>query len=88
MANEDYFSASMVRDCLFHVQEHCFTLPRVKSALQNLGLEFLGFSPLDLAARKRYGELFPADSAMTNLDSWHEFEQKYPDSFIGMYQFW
>jgi len=26
--------------------------------------------------------------SMTNLDRWHEFETKYPDTFSGMYQFW
>ncbi len=25
---------------------------------------------------------------MTDLDRWHEFETKNPDTFSGMYQFW
>jgi hypothetical protein len=25
---------------------------------------------------------------MTNLDHWNEFEQKYPDTFTGLYEFW
>ena len=34
----NFYSLSMLRDLLFHVQEHQFTLPRIKDNLDELGL--------------------------------------------------
>ena len=39
----DFYSLSEFRDLLFHVQEHRFTIPQIKSCLTNLGLKFCGF---------------------------------------------
>ena len=39
----DFYSLSTIRDLLFHVQEHSFTLPMIKDALPKLGLKFCGF---------------------------------------------
>lgn len=88
MTSEDFFSTSMVRDCLFHVQEHDFTLLEIATMLDDLGLEFRGFAPLDSLHRQGYAAMFPKDPAMLDLGHWHEYEQANPDAFIGMYQFW
>ncbi len=40
------------------------------------------------AVASRYRALYPADTAMTDLASWDEFERQHPSSFAGMYQFW
>ena len=83
----DFFSASECRDLLFHVQEHRFTLPQIGRLCSKLGLTFLGISiTREIAAQ--YAADFPDDPAMTNLDNWHDFEGKNPDTFWGMYQFW
>jgi hypothetical protein len=71
---------------LFHVQEHRFTLPQIKTFLAENGLELLGFY-LDSNASQRYREQFPDDPAGTDLDHWHAFEQQNPQTFLGMYQF-
>ncbi len=86
--NRDFYSASGCRDLLFHVQEHRFTLPRIASALEDLGLDFLGFDALggDIAARFR--ARFPGDPQMRVLANWDAFERDNPDMFAGMYQFW
>jgi hypothetical protein len=78
----------MVRDLLFHVQEINFTIPRIKKALENTGLRFLGFCSLKASVYQSYLEMFPDDPHMRDLDNWDQFEQKYPDTFIAMYQFW
>jgi len=36
----DFFSLSSLRDLIFHVQEHRFTLPQIRNCLDELGLEF------------------------------------------------
>ncbi|HTK84068.1 MAG TPA: hypothetical protein VL625_03185, partial [Patescibacteria group bacterium] len=65
-----------------------FTLLEIATMLQELGLEFRGFAPLDSLHRQGYAAMFPKDPAMLDLGHWHEYEQANPDAFIGMYQFW
>jgi SAM-dependent methyltransferase len=87
MTNIDFFGTSMCRDLLFHVQEHRFTVPRIKVFLDANGLEFIGFM-VPPKVRHSYAKRFPEDLAMNDLDHWHVFEQENPRTFIGMYQFW
>jgi len=84
----DFYNASECRDLLFHVQEHRFTLPQIKESLAELGLEFLGFENSNTELFKHYAAMFPADKTMNNLDNWQVFEETYPFTFAGMYQFW
>jgi 2-polyprenyl-3-methyl-5-hydroxy-6-metoxy-1,4-benzoquinol methylase/tetratricopeptide (TPR) repeat protein len=83
----DFFGTSDCRDLLFHVQEHRFTIPQIKTFLAENGLEFLGFFTADPLLRE-YPKMFPDDLARTNLDNWHEFEMRHPMAFASMYQFW
>jgi SAM-dependent methyltransferase/Flp pilus assembly protein TadD len=83
----DFFSTSECRDLLFHVQEHRFTLPRIKAFLSENDLRFMGFVFANNVS-KRYGELFPAGPLRGDLDAWDAFERENPDAFAGMYQFW
>jgi tetratricopeptide (TPR) repeat protein/SAM-dependent methyltransferase len=83
----DFFTTSECRDLLFHVQEHRFTLPQVKTALRDTGLDFIGFILAHDVARA-YAERFPDDKAQANLDHWREFEENSPDTFAAMYNFW
>ena len=39
----DFYTMSTFRDLLFHVQEHRFTIPKIKDCLAQLGLTFCGF---------------------------------------------
>ena len=52
----DFFSLSEVRDLLFHVQEHTFTIPEIKDMLSKLGLIFCGFE--DPKINKTFQEKF------------------------------
>lgn len=84
----DFFSLSMCRDLLFHVQEHRFSLPQIESALDSLKLEFLGFEMRRQNTMKMFKEVNPEECDLTSFALWHEFEQKNPDTFAEMYQFW
>jgi tetratricopeptide (TPR) repeat protein/2-polyprenyl-3-methyl-5-hydroxy-6-metoxy-1,4-benzoquinol methylase len=85
-SNSDFYSLSNVRDLLFHVQEHRFTIPEIKFCLVELGLKFCGFQTNEII--RKFKRLNPHAEAIYDLDEWNDFEHDNPDAFIGMYQFW
>jgi len=82
----DFYSLSELRDLLFHVQEHRFTIRQIKDCLSELGLNFCGFE----------SDKIVRDFKLTNtgkddpydLDKWDLYEQANPHCFMAMYQFW
>ena len=84
----DFYSTSACRDLIFHVHERRFTLPEIATALEQLGLEFIGFELSDTQVYTRYRDRFPDDPRATSLAHWHEYEESYPETFAGMYTFW
>lgn len=83
----DFYSASEVRDLVFHVQERNYTLPEIGEALKELGLQFGGLdAPKSLsdAFQKKY----PDPAAAQDLDAWWAFEQEHAGLFRRMYEFW
>lgn len=84
----DFFTTSGCRDFLFHVRDEVpFNALKIKLALSQLKLEFLGFE-MTSQVKQLYQNTFPEDLRMTNLDNWHLLEQKHSWIFIGMYQIW
>ena len=83
----DFYSLSDCRDLIFHVQEDTFDLPRIGRFLRENNLSFVGFD-IDAQHRRNFDAMFPDPAARENLESWHEFEVRHPDTFIQMYQFW
>ena len=43
VSSGDFYSLSTLRDLIFHVQEHRFTIPLIKDHLEKLRLKFCGF---------------------------------------------
>jgi 2-polyprenyl-3-methyl-5-hydroxy-6-metoxy-1,4-benzoquinol methylase len=84
----DFYSIGGCRDFLFHRQETCYSLDEIKSLLEKLNLEFLGFEFADVAILNKYQKLFPLDPNALNLDNWQSLEETNPMLFRGMYQFW
>ena len=82
----DFFSLSEFRDLVFHVQEHRFTLPQIKSCLDELGLKFCGFENNDVTSKFR--ELHDSEVDIYDLGLWHQYEERNSQAFAGMYQFW
>ena len=84
----EFYSLSECRDLLFQGVAHRFKLPEIGECLDALNLEFLGFELRDDAISETYRASFPDDPGVANLDNWHRFETKNPDTFVGLYQFW
>lgn len=84
--SSDFYSLSTLRDLLFHVQEHRFTVTQIKDSLEKLGLKFCGFFSRRIISnfKERYSE---ADD-LYDLDKWQKYEAEFPKTFGGMYQFW
>jgi len=87
LQTRDFFYFSGCRDLLFHPQEHRFTPLQLRSALAQLGLDFIGFE-LWPSVRHSYQSMFPQDPDRTDLRLWESYEELHPKTFLGMYQFW
>jgi tetratricopeptide (TPR) repeat protein/SAM-dependent methyltransferase len=84
--SSDFFSLSTLRDLIFHVQEHRFTLPQIRNCLDELGLKFCGFE--NKVAISNFRELHGRKADIYDLVLWHQYEERNPLAFAGMYQFW
>ena len=83
----DFYSLSDCRDLLFHVQEHQLALPQIGRFIAENDLELIGLE-VGGAVQQQYGQQFPSDPAMIDLNNWHVFEEAHPDVFKEMYVFW
>lgn len=82
----DFWSLSECRDLLFHVKEHQFTWECIEQYCDDLGMTFLSVNVSESVTEafvKLYGE-----SALSNTQAWNAFEQRNPEVFGGMYNFW
>ena len=82
----DFYSLSTLKDLLFHVQEHRFTIPLIKDHLNKLGLKFCGFEASKIV--RNFKQINNHKDDLYNLDKWQAYEEANPRSFAGMYQFW
>ena len=83
--SEDFYTLSSLRDLLFHAQEHRFTIPELKTLIDQLGLKFCGFETdilKDFLVKNS-----DQDSAY-DLDKRQLYEETNPSAFGRMYQFW
>ncbi|MGH7873651.1 MAG: class I SAM-dependent methyltransferase, partial [Candidatus Binatia bacterium] len=82
---DDFYNLSMLRDMVFHVNEHRFTIEKIGKAVTALGLQFCGFlieSELRAAFEKKFGK-----ASALSLDAWSKFEAANPRAFRQMYHF-
>ncbi len=82
----DFYSLSTLRDLLFHVQEHRFTVPQIKDCLNKLGLKFCGFEQKEIVSH--FTQINKAKDDTYDLDKWQAYEKANQRAFAGMYQFW
>ncbi len=87
-ASRDFFSLAGVHDLLLHRHEDPFDIPRIRRALDTLGLELIRIQLSRPAFRRRYDELFPGDPLRRNADNWAAMERDNPTMFLAMYDFW
>ena len=84
--SNDFYSLSTLKDLLFHVQEHRFTIPLIKDHLNKLRLKFCGFESNKIVSQFKATNTKPDDPY--DLDKWLAYEEANPRTFAGMYQFW
>ena len=82
----DFYSLSSLKDLLFHVQEHRFTIPMIKAHLDKLGLTFCGFESPEIVSN--FQQTNKAKDDLYDFDKWQAYEEANPNAFAGMYQFW
>lgn len=86
----DFWSLSRVRDLVFHPMEHQYRARDLEKQMSKHGLKFLKFAPWAISSDKRqkwiamYGTE-PAEDR--NFSRWDAFENKFPDTFQGMFVF-
>ena len=86
--NRDFYSTSNLRDLLFHVHEHQFTISEIIKIINNYNLDFLGFVFANKLIKHNYSKFFKNDLKNINLENWNKFEINNPNIFASMYQFW
>ena len=79
---------SSLRDLLFHVEEHQFTIEQISKILNEFGLHFAGFEFPSTKVLDGFSNIYSDKAAIFDLDRWSEYEKKRPNTFINMYQFW
>ena len=82
----DFYSLSTLKDLLFHVQEHRFTISQVKDYMDRLGLKFCGFEAPRILSH--FKQTNTNKDAPYDLGKWQAYEEANPRAFAGMYQFW
>lgn len=81
----DFSNTSMLRDLVFHVQEHRYTVPRIQSELDTLGLSLISLTSNLIGTMEHYNATYPDDPENNNLEYWNQFEENNPDAFRLMY---
>ncbi len=88
LRSAEFYCLGGCRDLLVPRPEYGFTLPGIKHALAELGLELIGLEMTDPRAVVEYGNRFPEDRDRIDLDRWHAIEHDHPRSFFGTYRIW
>ena len=83
-----FWTASDVRDLIFHENEYQYNLLDIKEMLENYDLEFMGLLDVPLAKTKEYEAIYPGDPDRRSLENWDKFEQDNPILFGNCYKFW
>ena len=85
-SSPDFYSLSELKDLLFHVQEHRFTIPKIKDHLDKLGLKFCGFEKKQMVSH--FTKINKTKDDPYDLYKWQAYEKANPQVFAAMYQFW
>lgn len=85
--SQDFYSLAEFRDLALHPSEHHLTIPQIEAFLKENRLIFRGFlANMDVLAA--YAAAYPEETWPGSFASWKAFEEKNPNVFDGMYQFW
>ena len=84
----DFYNISGCRDLVFHQHEQQFTLARLGRALASLNLKLIGLDLPSPEIIQAFFAMFSSSASVLDLNLWEQFEEKHPNTFVGMYQFW
>lgn len=87
-AAPDFYTLSTLRDLVFHVQEHTFSLPQIQAIADDLKLNTVRVDVTRSQDMTAYRATFPDDPACADLGNWNKLEDRDPDMFAGMYSIW
>ena len=87
MIFNDFYTMSDFRDMVFHVNEHNFNISKIKNMLEQVNLDFCGFSGFTTLGNSFINNLGKKFNRY-DLNEWEKIEPHEPDLFKGMYQFW
>ena len=88
LAMLDFYYSSGFRDLLRHAHEVVFTPRELGMLLSGLGLSFLGYTNVDVAAREAYCRAFPQDLEMRDLALVDQHEEAHPHLFASLQVGW
>ena len=84
---QDFYALGAFRDLLLHPSEHHLTIPQIEAFMKENCLIFRGFLA-NMEVLSAYAADNPDETWPGSFASWQAFEQKNPNAFDGMYQFW
>ena len=74
----------MLRDLIFHVQEHRFTLPQIKGCLNELAPSS---ADLKMKPLNQILEFHGNEADIYDLELWHQYEKEAPEVSLGCISF-
>lgn len=86
--SRDFYTLAGVHDLLLHRHEDPFTVARIHSGTDALGLKLLAFGLPSPMHRSRYREANPHDPLFRDWAAWSALERRNPSLFAAMYEFW
>ena len=84
----DFYSLAGTHDLLMHRHEDPFDVPRVRAALDRLGLRLIHFEIPRNALKAAYHEEHPDDPLQRDFDAWAKLERGNPGLYSKMYDLW
>lgn len=84
----DFFTLGGVHDLLVHAHEDSFDVPRIRAAIDRIGLELLRFELPTADRRQHYQAEHPEDPNFRDADAWEQIEREDPMAFAAMHDFW
>ncbi|MEY8238809.1 MAG: methyltransferase domain-containing protein [Cycloclasticus sp.] len=86
--SDDFYSMSGTVDMLFHEYEKHYTPLMIKQMCHEFQLTWLGFSNLSPQIKVNFNAFHGSQADFLDLKQWDEFEEKYPNTFANMFQFY
>jgi SAM-dependent methyltransferase len=86
--SRDFFTLPGVHDLLMHRHEDAFDIGRIQRALARLELDLVGFRLSNPRNEALYARDNPHDPHKRDFEAWALLEQRKPEIFASMYEFW